>query len=646
MPPRLRHCLFLALAAIVSTSIAQAQTTWYVDVNGSAPGTGSPGDPYTSLQYAISRPTTVGGDTLLVAPGIYLEHIDFLGKAIEVKSTAGAATTILDGANTGSVVSFVTGETAGSILDGFTVRGGAGTGVLPDNSGGGVRCVGASPILKNLVVRANTSYLGAGVYLESSTAQIQQCTIEENHPFPSYGVSSYGVGIYAKLGASPAVTGCTIRNNTYAEGNVLYAAGTFGGGTYVDCTIQGNRGGQAAGVYAASGGNPHFVNCIIRDNQTAANDGPGGTVGGVWGPAILDGCTLTGNTAFLNAGGAYFATLNGCLVAGNSVSGFPSTSTRGVGGGASSCTLTDCEVRDNVANGVSPMFVPGEGGGLYACTATRCRIWRNQAQVGGGASNSTLRECTVVANSASGVAGGLLASTGSHTMRNSILRWNTGSGQIATTLGGVITVTYSDVQGGYAGTGNIDADPLFFGPLHGDFHLKPGSPCIDTGDPTMMDPDLSRIDMGAIPFVSGYCGSPGTYCVAKLNSQGCTPSIGSGGTPSISGADNFHVTATQVLNQRSGIMIWSATPATLPALGGTLCVQTFKRTPAQSSGGTALPVIDCSGTYDYFFSQAYMSAQGISAGSTLYAQYYARDPFQSDGTAASLSNGLEFTVCP
>jgi hypothetical protein len=34
------------------------------------------------------------------------------------------------------------------------------------------------------------------------------------------------------------------------------------------------------------------------------------------------------------------------------------------------------------------------------------------------------------------------------------------------------------------------------------------------------------------------------------------------------------------------------------------------------------------------------------ARSTLYAQYYARDPFISDGSGASLSNGLEFTVCP
>jgi hypothetical protein len=74
-------------------------------------------------------------------------------------------------------------------------------------------------------------------------------------------------------------------------------------------------------------------------------------------------------------------------------------------------------------------------------------------------------------------------------------------------------VTYSDIEGGYIGKGNIDQDPLFVDPVTGDFHLGSGSPCIDAGsndapglppydfegDPRMMDGDrdgTATVDMG------------------------------------------------------------------------------------------------------------------------------------------------------
>ena len=46
---------------------------------------------------------------------------------------------------------------------------------------------------------------------------------------------------------------------------------------------------------------------------------------------------------------------------------------------------------------------------------------------------------------------------------------------------GTFLITHSDIEGGWAGTGNIDEDPLFAGA--DDYLLSPGSPCIDTGDP-------------------------------------------------------------------------------------------------------------------------------------------------------------------
>jgi len=56
---------------------------------------------------------------------------------------------------------------------------------------------------------------------------------------------------------------------------------------------------------------------------------------------------------------------------------------------------------------------------------------------------------------------------------------------------GTVQATYSDIEGGWAGAGNIDADPLFVG--GGDYHLQMNSPCIDTGTDTgAPDHDLDQ----------------------------------------------------------------------------------------------------------------------------------------------------------
>lgn len=64
------------------------------------------------------------------------------------------------------------------------------------------------------------------------------------------------------------------------------------------------------------------------------------------------------------------------------------------------------------------------------------------------------------------------------------------------------TIVYCDLSEPYAGTGNIQADPLFVNLAAEDFHLLPFSPCIDSGDPASpLDPDGSPADLGAYRFV-------------------------------------------------------------------------------------------------------------------------------------------------
>ena len=77
---------------------------------------------YPTIQSAINA--AFDGDTILVAPGTYVENITFLGLAITVESTAGPASTIIDGNHAGTVVTFNSGETTNSVLQGFTVRNG------------------------------------------------------------------------------------------------------------------------------------------------------------------------------------------------------------------------------------------------------------------------------------------------------------------------------------------------------------------------------------------------------------------------------------------------------------------------------------------------------------------------------------------
>jgi hypothetical protein len=49
---------------------------------------------------------------------------------------------------------------------------------------------------------------------------------------------------------------------------------------------------------------------------------------------------------------------------------------------------------------------------------------------------------------------------------------------------GTLVVSYSDIEGGYAGSGNIDEDPMFENPLLGNLQLLDDSPCIDAGTNT------------------------------------------------------------------------------------------------------------------------------------------------------------------
>jgi hypothetical protein len=137
--------------------------------------------------------------------------------------------------------------------------------------------------------------------------------------------------------------------------------------------------------------------------------------------------------------------------------------------------------------------------------------------------------------------------------------------------------------------------------------------------------------------------SVATYCTAKTNSLGCLPTIGTNGVQPDKSAGAFTVLCTNVLNQKNGLMFWGRGQIAVPFQGGTLCVMApTVRTLNVGSGGAGTGN-SCTGSYSFNFSTAYMNANAINIGDTIYCQWWMRDPASPSTTG--LSNAVRFTVC-
>ena len=375
--------LVAASLFLAPSSLAAAQSTIHV-----------PADQPT-IQDGIGA--AQAGDTVLVAPGTYNEQIDLLGKAITLRSTGGASNTIIDSEGRddwpdfpfGPVVRMINTEGASTVIEGFTITGGETDGI---GSAGycGVWCDGLTPTLRDCRITGNSGGLGGGV---TGSPTLERCEITGNDSLP------YGDG--GGVRGAPIMRDCVVSNNR---------SGGVGGGIYVTgpCVIE---------------------DCIIQEN-IAGNGFDGYTGGGVFGPADLIGCVITGNSAhhFLSGGP-------------------PDEVGSGVDGANS---IRRCTIANNfVANSAGLPIQPG-GGVRNVATIVDSIIWSNEDNEFAASSTPN--------------------------------------------------VTYSTVMGGYPGTGNSSADPMFLNAAAGDF-LQLGSPAIDAGDPASpLDPDGTRADMGALFF--------------------------------------------------------------------------------------------------------------------------------------------------
>ena len=132
----------------------------------------------STIQAGIDAASS--GDTVLVAAGTYVENINYNGKNIALIGED-RETTIIDGNEDGSVVTFENGETTGSKLIGFTIQNGAAFGEGSNNYGGGIICEFSSPILDNLIIEDNRAGWGAGgIYFNTSSGELSNSIIRNN----------------------------------------------------------------------------------------------------------------------------------------------------------------------------------------------------------------------------------------------------------------------------------------------------------------------------------------------------------------------------------------------------------------------------------------------------------------------------------
>ena len=294
---------------------------------------------------------------------------------------------------------------------------------------------------------------------------------------------------------SAIISGFTIKNGYVAQKSGV-AYGAEGGGI---CIVNNSSSGGAITV----------ASCILTNDY--ASIGGGGIYAyntGSSGSITVIGCTLFSNSADDIGGGIWNENAN----SGDTVA------------------LTGCALAENYAAyyGGSIDNQNDDGGTV---TVTNSTLTANNAvYYGGGVYNVNeggtvaLTNCSLTGNGANTAGGGVYSSnynydglTGAVTLTNDILYGDTG-GEVVNNSGSSSNpvVTYCDVQGGYSGTGNLNADPLFFS-APTDLHLQPASPCIGkgthSGAPTIDKDGATRSNP---PSIGAYEGGlpltvPGPY---------------------------------------------------------------------------------------------------------------------------------------
>jgi hypothetical protein len=249
---------------------------------------------YGTIQQAINA--SINGDTVLVEPGTYFENIVFRGKKIVLTSRfyqfnnlSYIQNTIINGStpvnpDSASCIIFRNGEDSTTVLQGFTITGGAGTKWLDEHGagvyreGGGILIAYCSPVIKNNIIKYNEAISTTGV----SGAGGGGLRIGDGNPKLFNNIIMYNKGLYG-AGVVLNYTGVTIKNNlicynsqssTYQSGAGIWANSNLSGKTKLienNTVIHNSAANGTAGVLAIYGASLILVNNIIWGNTTPQN---------------------------------------------------------------------------------------------------------------------------------------------------------------------------------------------------------------------------------------------------------------------------------------------------------------------------------------------------------------------------------------
>ena len=331
-------------------------------------------------------------------------------------------------------------------------------------NGGGMLVASGSPTLSNVTFHSNTAANGAGMSNHnSSTAHLDHVT------FSSNSASSQGGGMRNEE-SSPVLSNVTFSGNGSYDGGAIYNYNSSPSISHT--TFSGNSATHEGGGIRNDQGAPIFTDVTFSSNS--ATSAGGGMFNFTSAPSLTN-VTFSGNFTG-GFGGAMRNDSSDPSLAKVTFSGNSAASGGGMSNTGSTPTLQNVTFHVNSA-------ISTDGGAMY----------------NGNGSSPHLKNVTFNGNTAFGNGGGIANDGSSNPVIVNSILYGDGNGELFNTNSSAPVVSYTDVQGGYAGTGNIDADPLLgtlanSGGLTETMALGWGSPAIDAGN----NPNCAATDQRGI----------------------------------------------------------------------------------------------------------------------------------------------------